>query len=416
MDNQNKKAGWMAVGALGVFFAAVAGVNYFDPLASAEKKFVEAAESGNIQGMDKALTNGADIKDWAGRAALLSASKNGELDAVKHLLTLNFLKESYMYEAAAKAAEGGHNDVLEFFISEGLDVNQKFKYGLGLLESATRDDSLDTINLLLQHNIDVTNPDTRPTMALGYALQEGYTDIVRTLLDAGMDVQAETYRGNVLSGAVSGGFKDIVELAFERGADITAENHDASRKAAEYGRTDILDILLEHGGSVEAANEGFAIRSARRGDIDGFKEILQRQPEVLQTVGGWMMGTATYNNNKKFVEMLIEEGVISAENMGSALIFAAQDGNNDILEILLSQNANFKDAEYDPLNSALFYTTQNNQIESIQLLLAHGADPRVNAEGYSPINMTERNPKIAKLFADYLVTNSATPTPPSPKR
>lgn len=412
----NSRANWLVGGAVALTFGlAAGGMAYYQPHISQEQKFVEAAESGNIENMDHALSKGADIAKWAGFNALSGASEGGHLDAVKHLLALHNFSHNDMYRAAAKAARGGHNDILEFFISKGLDVNAKFKYGSSLIESAAWGNHLDTVEFLLQNNTDLSNPNTDARGALGYALQEGYYSIVKRLLDAGMDVHTDTYRGNVLTGGALGGHKDIVELAFEYDADVTAENHAATRKAAEYGYFEIVDLLIERGGSQQAANEGFAMRAADKGDISGFKELLKKQPEILEAVGSRLMGGAAYHNNKAFIEMLIGEGLTSAESIGSAVTFAAQDGYNDILELLLKQNADFQGLSYDPINEALFYATQNNHVETVKILLAHGADPRIKADNYSaPIDMTERKPEIAKIFARHLADNSAKPAVPSP--
>jgi ankyrin repeat protein len=231
-----------------------------------------------------------------------------------------------------------------------------------------------------------------------------------------MSVQAETYRGNILSGAVLGGYEDIVQLAFERGADIAAENHDATRRAAEYGRSEILDLLLERGGSVQAAHEGFAFRFATHGDIEGFRDILQKQPEILETLGGRLMARAANSNNKEFIEMLLGEGLTSGEHLGGAVIFAAQDGHEDILELLLNQSADFQGLDYDPLNEALFLATQNNHVKSVKLLLAHGADPRVKTRyaHAAPIDMTYGKSQIAKIFEQYVKQNAVTPAPSLP--
>lgn len=402
------RAGWLAVGALGlVFAAAVASVSLIDDYtATPERKLINAAESGNVEALDTVLSISSDLEDWADDNALFAASENGHLDTVERLVTSFDFTEDEIYRAAAKAADGGHIDVIEYFILQGLDVNSGFVYGSGLVMGAVRG-GLDTVNFLLEKGLDVTNPNTRSSMALGYALQEGYSATVIALLDAGMDVHTDTYRGNVLSGAVIGGYKDIVEIAFEYDADIAADNHDATRKAAQYGYDDILDVLMSRGGSEVAANEGYALRAASNGDISALDIVVERQPKVLETQGGRLMAAAAYGNHKAFVQDLLDKGLSSAEYLGSAVIFAAQDGYDDLLALLLDQEADFSALEYDALNEALFYATQNNHADSVKLLLAHGADPRVRGEHrYAvPIDMTENKRKIKRIFDEFIEDN-----------
>ena len=112
MDDQQKKTTTtlekQAVGgAFAAIFSALVAGNYLDSFASQEERFVTAAENGQIENMDRALEKGADIEDWAAFNALSAASKNGEIDAVQHLITLHNYTDNEVYRAAAEASAGG---------------------------------------------------------------------------------------------------------------------------------------------------------------------------------------------------------------------------------------------------------------------------------------------------------------------
>ena len=91
-----------------------------------------------------------------------------------------------------------------------------------------------------------------------YAVQNGRTDTVRRLLEAGMDVNK--YRGKVpLVMAIHNKKMEIIQLLLERGADVDNIPHDpggqtALEAAVNVGYFEAVDTLLDHGATLGPIN------------------------------------------------------------------------------------------------------------------------------------------------------------------
>jgi hypothetical protein len=83
------------------------------------------------------------------------------------------------------------------------------------------------------------------------------TQMARTALDAGADVNGGETVGLPLMSAASGYNTSLVHLLLERGADVNASSsrgETALMEAARYGSAKNVRILLEHGANIEAWN------------------------------------------------------------------------------------------------------------------------------------------------------------------
>jgi hypothetical protein len=92
--------------------------------------------------------------------------------------------------------------------------------------------------------------------ALTKAAKKGQTDIVKTLLEQGTDVNAKDCKGHTaLIKAVRWGHTETVKALLAKGADVNIiGGYTALMWAAGYGHTDIVQALLEQGADVNAKN------------------------------------------------------------------------------------------------------------------------------------------------------------------
>jgi ankyrin repeat protein len=112
------------------------------------------------------------------------------------------------------------------------------------------------------------------TQALMRASLIGATAAVKTLLDAGADVNAADRHGRTaLMEAVFSGHTETIRALLERGADVDAKDlggWTALMEAASKGHTEIVRMLLARGADVNARNRGgwTASRAAARGNLE----------------------------------------------------------------------------------------------------------------------------------------------------
>ncbi|MGC9057946.1 MAG: ankyrin repeat domain-containing protein, partial [Candidatus Micrarchaeia archaeon] len=88
--------------------------------------------------------------------------------------------------------------------------------------------------------------------ALMYAARDGRTEIVKSLLEKDIDVNAKDKWGwTALMYAARDGRTEIVKLLLEKGADVNAKDIlglTALRYAAENGHKDVVELLKKAGG------------------------------------------------------------------------------------------------------------------------------------------------------------------------
>ncbi len=99
-----------------------------------------------------------------------------------------------------------------------------------LLLSAAKNGDIKQVHSLLNANAVVDTGDRDGTTPLMFAAHLGYTEIVRSLLDAGANInlKRKRYGLTALMLAASANSLDIVKLLLSRGADVNATNEDGS--------------------------------------------------------------------------------------------------------------------------------------------------------------------------------------------
>lgn len=117
----------------------------------------------------------------------------------------------------------------EFVLSRGASINLKDKQGRSALFHAVKEEKTDIIRLLLNEGIDLDD-----TKSLFHAASYGKNDIVKILLEYGMDINIKDDSGNTALHAVAQyGMHDSYIFLLNHGADPTIENN-LGLTAAEY--------------------------------------------------------------------------------------------------------------------------------------------------------------------------------------
>jgi ankyrin repeat protein len=176
-----------------------------------------------------------------------------------------------------------------------------------------------TFDLLLTAGAD---PNRKPGGFYGTALQAasafGYLSVVRCLLDAGAEINAQSgYYGDALQAASRSGFPELVRLLLDEGANVNAQGGlfgNALQAACDEGTIESVKLLLQNGADVNAQG------------------------------GRWR----------------------------HALQAAAYNGHENVVQLLLDNGAHVKDSEGNFIIS-LDGIPGTNELELIQLLLKYGA-------------------------------------------
>lgn len=171
------------------------------------------AGRGDLERMIKEITEASLNYQDLGQA-LSTAAENGHIDVVRYLLSKNAHN--------AYNAHGGLNARRQRTVSVVMTTHSSY---VPPLFGACKNGHSDIVKLLLENGVD-PNVQTRTT-ALLEAMESGKSDIVKSLLDYGATVTAHINGTTPLHKACSSlaiHDADILELLISRGADIHMTN------------------------------------------------------------------------------------------------------------------------------------------------------------------------------------------------
>lgn len=248
--------GWWALFLIACVSLMLAGIAKAD-VSDQNAKLIQAAANGNLTDVDIALTNGADInaKDTtnSGVTALYLASQNGHTDVVRLLLEKGADVDVKRITNVATALEGNNGT--------GPTDSVSTLHLLKLLDDI-KVGNTKAIEYLIEkgEDVNIKNP-TDGVTALWIASQNGYSEIVRLLLEKGAKVNIKTNDGTTaLMIAAKNDHTNVIKLLVEKGADVnvksaaldvkTTNGSTAIMPAAQNGHTEIVKLLCEWGADV----------------------------------------------------------------------------------------------------------------------------------------------------------------------
>ncbi len=215
------------------------------------------------------------------------------------------------------------------------------------------------------------------TTALHWAVHYGNYDMVKLLLAAGADANAQNnYQVSPLSLACTNGHANIVHALLTAGAHANGELNGGVTNlmtAARTGNPDVVAALIKQGA-----------------------KVLEKDSNQ-QTALMW----AAAEGHATVVKQLIEAGAPVNEPLKSGLtplLFAAREGHIDVVRVLLASKADVNHVTKDgPTkkgktrsalkgSSALIFAIENGHFELAMLLIQAGADPNDQRTGYTPLH------------------------------
>ncbi len=276
------------------------------------------------------------------------------------------------------AARRADAEAIRALLAEGADVHVRYGDGTPALHWATHLDSDDLVALLITSGADVNSADDHGVTALSLACLNGSAALVQTLLDAEADPNAARASGEtVLMTAARVGNVDVVKLLLAAGADPNATEallgQTALMLAIAENHTPVARILLESGAGVSARTDNRftpLLFAAQQGNIDAAQLLLSAGADVNESAPDGIGGNT--NARTRFVR----------NTDAHVLLVAIDSGHRDMALFLLDGGAdpNHTGAGRTPLHSAV----QHQMPEVVSALLARGADPNVRLERSLP--------------------------------
>lgn len=234
---------------------------------------------------------------------------------------------------------------------------------------AALDGDKETIQTLIQQDTRLVNVQSKKvqTTPLHLTAHRGYSDIVKFLIDAGADVNAQEgnySKSTPLHWAAKEGNLQVVKLLVESGAKLDVKdnwfnltpfgwtilvNCDFDEGSLENRHPEVREYLLSQGAQWDI----FSALALKKRDI--INSLIEANPTILSDRLGFVMDEfqplhfAIKNMMPKIVELIIEKGVdVNAlTSLGvTPLCMATKVNNQQIIELLMAKNA---DVDLDTL-------------------------------------------------------------------
>ena len=348
---------------------------------------------------------------------LADAAMTGDTAAVRSLLRQEADVNASQIDGSTALHWAVRRDDLEtaeLLIRAGARVSAANAAGATPMQLATINGSAAMIERLLEAGVDSNAALTQHgDTALMMAVRTGRPDAIQVLLDAGAEVNTkETWGGTTaLMWAVSEHHADAVQMLIEHGADLdarsriypVADGRGSEGPEPEDPTPDAVPVGYPNGGFTAL------LFAAREGDLESSALLLAAGADMNTLASDWKdpLGLAIYNGNYELASLLLDTGstVDHPDAEGFTPLFWAVDRRNmefnpgfpwtvtadplPLIRKLLDAGAdanrfvdktprsrrNFGGSPRILFATALMRAAYSADLELVQLLLDHGADP-----------------------------------------
>ena len=405
---------------------------------AAPSPVADAVENGNTSALQQLIAQHADVNapQADGATALHWAVYRSDKATVDLLLKTGANPKAANRDGSTPlwlASVNGNGPILESLIKAGADPNEQLPFGRSPLMAAARTGNVAAIQVLLEHGANVNAKETlRGTTPIMWAADQGQAGAIKLLVDHGADIKAtsspaERGRGPALGKAgdprkqvaaqgealkngkpsppLGGGRAGRGGPGRGRGGATGAAGDDQFDEAA-FGFVRNRQAPMDGGGITPLVYATLA------NSLDSVKALLAAGADINQTTNyGWSpLLAATQNRYYKLASYLIDHGAdVNLTNKGAwTPLYLATDNRNiesgdypvrkpdmdhlEYIKLLIAKGANVNARMKDSTETRTVFTnqwldengataflraSQSGDIELMKLLLAHGADPKI---------------------------------------
>ena len=230
-------------------------------------------------------------------------------------LIVRFYKDSNGATLLDHAIENNSLIQVKCLVALGADV--KYDFGFTALHDAAYNGSLEIVQWLAEHGLDVKAKDDDGCTALYFACINGNPELVKWLVEQGVDVNAKNAYGKTAlhEAAWRKGRLELVQYLVERGAEVNIADCEfpVLHNAASAGDLEVVQWLVEHGADINA------------------KDMWGRT----------VLHSAAYGDSVELIQWLVEQGldINATDNAGETPLDKVCRRNNAVTQWLREHGA-----------------------------------------------------------------------------
>ncbi|EFY94056.2 Ankyrin repeat-containing domain protein [Metarhizium robertsii ARSEF 23] len=291
-----------------------------------------------------------------------------------------------------------NQELIGLLLENGADVQIRDKYNQAALtkkvakaefEWAVRNGSKRLVNILLDEDqyegwglASYTGEE-----ALKWAMENGGEGMMLGLLNRQDSVHVNRANGQVALGwAVDKGNKELLRLLLQKGVDVKAQNGERVLKwAADTGAMDMLQLLLDKDVNVKGDGGARALWRAVKDKKTDMMHLLLKKGVKLKPENTEALLCAVHNEDETAIKALVNAGakITHQDESNSPLLYVMQPHvRKRVLECLLENTAK-RDADKEDLSEALYRASSYGYKGKAAVLLTKGADPSAEHNGES---------------------------------
>lgn len=341
-----------------------------------------ALQMGNTDMFDLMFTHGATISP-----DMMSAYQ-GDLSRVQSLIKNGRIQERFEQGLTLLhvAAAGGHTQIVELLLANGLDANSQTQAGQIPLHQAAAGNHMEVAELLFAKGADV-NAKPGIQTPLHWAIREHNKEMIKWLLEKGANPNGhESGWATPLHWAIWTWDTDTAELLMSYGGDIHV-------KTQKYPWSPLYDAVWG-------------------GDPTMVKTLVTKAKDKKAAQWAPLHVALASGGHRELVELLITKGAdvnVKGERGWSSLHVAAVTGDRDIVELLIEKGADVNakagsdtwEWTWDEGWTPLHMSCRSGHIGVVELLIAKGAEVNVQTNnGKTPLDAAREYgyPEIVELL------------------
>jgi ankyrin repeat protein len=368
--------------------AGVLGLLLSINLGAAPALVADAAMRGDGSAVRTLLTQKADVNapQGDGATALHWAVYRGDKELVDLLIRAG-AKATAANRAGATplwlASVNGDAAIISALLAAGADPNEKMPLGRTPLMVAARTGNVAAMTVLIDKGSAVNARETlRGTTPLMWAADEGHAPAVKLLIDRGADIKARSNPAQRGRGPALGKANDPRKAVAAQGAALAAR--EASPSLGE------LDALQRPGGAAGGRGRGARAGGAGAGGA-GRGDIARVGGNGNGNGGGDLSDDAAA---AAAIGFTVRRQAPQDGGQLTPLVYAVRANNLESVQVLLAAGADVNQTTGYGW-SPLLVATQNRYYALGKYLLEHGADPNLpNTGGWVPLYLATDNRNI----------------------